>query len=114
MRITICDVLEHLALGMSEAEIIEEFSYLTKDDIFASLVYGVDGENVSPKTRSLQFDLLMKKTPNERVVMACEMFQANREMILASLPKNLSEEEIKKRLYFRTYGEELPDDFFER
>ncbi len=42
------------------------------------------------------------------------MFHTKREMILAALPKELSDEEVKKRLYFRTYGENLPEDFFDR
>lgn len=107
-------VLEHLASGMTEDEILNEFPYLTKDDIIACLVYGADGEEVSPVIARLQNELAMKKTPNERIEIANKMFVANREMILNSLPKDLPEEEIKKQLYFRTYGEELPDDFFER
>ncbi|MCB1025970.1 MAG: hypothetical protein KDB79_16360 [Acidobacteria bacterium] len=61
----------------------------------------------------LQNELWMKKTPQERARFASAMFAAGRKAILASLPKDLSEEEIKKRLYFRTYGEHLPDDFFD-
>lgn len=105
-------VLENLAAGMTEDEILEEFPYLTPNDIFACLVYGVDGEEISPKVRELQSDLIMQKTPQERVAMAGEMFTAMRQAILDSLPKNLSEKEIKKQLYFRTYGEPLPEDFF--
>jgi uncharacterized protein (DUF433 family) len=112
MRMGIEDVLEYLASGMTEDEMLEEFPYLTRDDIVACLVYGVDGEDFSPKIRSLQNDLVMKKTPNERIEIAGKMFTAMREEIIASLPKKLSEREIKKQLYFRTYGEHLPEDFF--
>ncbi|MEZ5344587.1 MAG: hypothetical protein R2681_03430 [Pyrinomonadaceae bacterium] len=62
----------------------------------------------------LQNELWMKKTPQERARFASAMFAAGRRAILASLPKDLSDEEIKRRLYFRTYGEHLPDDFFSR
>ena len=34
LRITVYDILEYLAGGMSEAEILEDFSELTADDIF--------------------------------------------------------------------------------
>lgn len=112
-QIAVEDVLENLTAGMTEDEILKEFPHLTRDDIFACLVYGIDGEEISPKARTLQFDLIMQKTPQERVVMAGEMFAAAQEAILNSLPKNLSDREIKKQLYFRTYGENLPDDFFE-
>ena len=43
---------------------------------------------------------------------AGEMFMAARELILASLPKNLSEREIKTHYYRQMYGEPLPEDFF--
>lgn len=99
---------------MSEDEVLNEFPYLTKDDIIACLVYGADGEDISPRIRRLQNELAMKMTPQERVEISGKMFMANREMILNSLPKDLSDEEIKKQLYFRTYGEHVPDDFFSR
>lgn len=111
-RITIQDVLENLASGMTEDEVLEKFSNLTQDDIIACLVYGADGEKISREIENLQFELLIKKTPQERVVLAGKMFMANRAAILDSLPKNLPEKEVKKQLYYRTYGENLPDDFF--
>lgn len=55
---------------------------------------------------------MMKKTPNERIALACEMFMSARQLFLASLPKDLSEQEIKKQLFYRTYSENLPKDFF--
>ncbi len=62
----------------------------------------------------MQNELWMKKSPQERARFASAMFAAGRKALIASMPKDLSDEEIKKRLYFRTYGEHLPDDFFER
>lgn len=44
MRITVYDVLEYLASGMSRKEILEDFPYLTKDDIQACLSYAADRE----------------------------------------------------------------------
>lgn len=49
---------------------------------------------------------------NERVLIMGSLFAENRQKIIASLPPNLSEKEFKKQLYFRTYGEHLPEDFF--
>ena len=37
MRITVYDVLEYLASGMSMLEILDDFPYLTENDILASL-----------------------------------------------------------------------------
>ena len=60
----------------------------------------------------IQFEMMKKLSSNRRIELACEMFQTAREMIIASLPKDLSEKEFKRQLYFRTYGENLPEDFF--
>jgi hypothetical protein len=61
---------------------------------------------------AMQNELWMKKTPQERARFASAMFDAGRKAVIASLPKDLSEEEFKKQLFYRTYGEHLPDDFF--
>lgn len=39
MRMTVNDVLEYLASGMSEAEILDDFPYLTQEDIAACLEF---------------------------------------------------------------------------
>jgi len=44
MRITVYDVLEYLASGMSEEEILQDFPELTKTDIRACLEFAADRE----------------------------------------------------------------------
>jgi uncharacterized protein (DUF433 family) len=44
MRITVGDVLEYLAGGMSEDEILADFPYLTREDIRACLAYAAEVE----------------------------------------------------------------------
>ena len=44
LRITVYDVLEWLASGMSTAEIIADFPELTPEDIQAALAYAADRE----------------------------------------------------------------------
>ncbi len=44
LRITVYDVLEYLASGMSEAEILEDFPDLTREDIRACLGFAADRE----------------------------------------------------------------------
>lgn len=44
MRITVYDILEYLAGGMSEQEILEDFSELTAHDIRACLAFAADRE----------------------------------------------------------------------
>jgi uncharacterized protein (DUF433 family) len=47
MRITVYDVLEYLASGMTEQEIIKDFPYLTREDILASLSFAAARERVT-------------------------------------------------------------------
>ncbi|MEI6667160.1 MAG: DUF433 domain-containing protein [Acidobacteriota bacterium] len=44
LRITVYDVLEYLASGMSSAEILSDFPDLTRDDILACLAFAADRE----------------------------------------------------------------------
>ncbi|MBM4383846.1 MAG: DUF433 domain-containing protein [Deltaproteobacteria bacterium] len=44
MRITVGDVLEYLASGMTEAQLLAEFPYLEHEDILACLEYAADRE----------------------------------------------------------------------
>ena len=44
LRITVYDVLEYLASGMSEDEIIRDFPVLERDDIRACLLFAADRE----------------------------------------------------------------------
>ena len=44
MRITVYDILEYLASGMSPEEILRDFPYLEREDITASLMYAADRE----------------------------------------------------------------------
>jgi len=44
MGITVYDVLEYLASGMSQQEVLKEFPYLTEEDIRACLAYAADRE----------------------------------------------------------------------
>ncbi len=44
MRITVQDVLEYLASGMTQDEILKDFPYLEKDDFLAIFAYVADRE----------------------------------------------------------------------
>ena len=45
LRITVYDILEMLASGMSYDDILEDYPSLTKDDLLASLKYAADREH---------------------------------------------------------------------
>ena len=44
MRITVYDVLSYLASGMTYEEVLDDFPYLTQEDILACLGYAADRE----------------------------------------------------------------------
>ncbi|HPR59904.1 MAG TPA: DUF433 domain-containing protein [Prolixibacteraceae bacterium] len=46
MRITVFEVLEYLASGMSTEEILEDFPYLEKEDILACLSFAANKEKI--------------------------------------------------------------------
>ena len=48
MRITVDEVLEYLASGMTEDEILEDFPYLTRDDLLACQAYAVEHKAKRP------------------------------------------------------------------
>jgi len=44
MRITVYDVLDYLASGMSIEDVLRDFPFLTREDIQACLAYAADRE----------------------------------------------------------------------
>jgi uncharacterized protein (DUF433 family) len=46
MRITVYDILEYLASGMSQQEILDDFPYLNKEDILACLSFAASRERL--------------------------------------------------------------------
>jgi len=44
LRITVYDVLDYLASGMTHADVLREFPFLTEEDIRACLAFAADRE----------------------------------------------------------------------
>ena len=65
--------------------------------------------DTSPEIARMVHERLMARSGEERFLMGVRMFDAARQMILASLPADLPEAERRRLLYFRIYGEPLPD-----
>jgi hypothetical protein len=58
----------------------------------------------------MQNKMWLEKSPQERAEAVFGMFATARKILISNFPKNLSEQEFKKMLYERTYGEPLPED----
>jgi hypothetical protein len=52
--------------------------------------------------------MLMARSGYERMVMGARSFEAARQMVLASLPPDLTEPERRRRLFERVYGIPAP------
>lgn len=55
------------------------------------------------------FDMMMSRSGEERFMMGVRSFEAARGIVLASLPKDLSKDELNHRLFERLYGAPLED-----
>lgn len=71
-------------------------------------------DDTAPEVRDLYRRMLMELTGEDRLIRGAFMYDAAREMVLASLPRGLSPEEVRSRLFERFYGESLPGDFSRR
>jgi hypothetical protein len=61
-----------------------------------------------PEITEIVRQKLMARSGEERFLMGARMFEAAREMVLASLPAGLSPEELKRQLFQRLYGQPMP------
>jgi hypothetical protein len=64
--------------------------------------------DTAPEIEEMVRTRLMALSGAERFVMGTRMYEVARRMVLASLPPGLSEQERKRQLFARFYGEELP------
>ncbi|MGD0651679.1 MAG: hypothetical protein ABSA97_11170 [Verrucomicrobiia bacterium] len=60
-----------------------------------------------PEIENLVREKIMARSGEERFLMGARMFDAAKEMILASFPPDLPPAELKRRLFERLYGEPL-------
>jgi hypothetical protein len=51
----------------------------------------------------------LSKSGEEKLLIALKMFETARDIVLSSLPKNLSESELRKDLFLRFYGSEFDE-----
>ena len=61
--------------------------------------------DTSPEIATRVRDRIMKFSGAERFIIGARMFESARAVVLASLPKDISEAKRKRILYERVYGE---------
>ena len=67
--------------------------------------------DTSPEIAEIVRSRVMAHSPAERFLMGIRMFDAAREMVLASFPADLSPESRRPILFERLYGQPLPIGF---
>jgi hypothetical protein len=60
--------------------------------------------DTSPAIEQKMREMIMARSGEERFIMGALMFDAARDIILASLPKDLPEAELRSCLFERIYG----------
>jgi len=57
-----------------------------------------------PEIEAMVREMMLARSGEERFLMGALMFDAAREIIIASLPQNLAPMEFRRRLFARIYG----------
>ena len=66
--------------------------------------------DTSPWAKKIQDELFAKLSGEERLLMGLEMFETARKIVLSSFPPNLSEDEIRERLFLRFYENDFTEE----
>jgi len=65
--------------------------------------------DTEPQVARKFYEMIMSRSGEERFMMGIRSFDAARTIVLASLPKDLSEDELKQKLFERIYGAPMED-----
>ena len=60
--------------------------------------------DTDPEIEARVREMMMRRSNEERFIMGALMFDAAREIVIASLSKDLPEDEFKRQLFERIYG----------
>jgi hypothetical protein len=71
-------------------------------------------KDTSPHIAKVYHEKIMALSGEERMMMGIEMRRTARDMVLASLPPELSETEKKVQLFLRFYGNDFSDEWKEK
>ena len=66
--------------------------------------------DTSPWAKKIQDELFAKLSGEERLLMGLEMFETARKIVLSSFPPNLTDDEIRKRLFLRFYENDFSEE----
>ncbi len=70
---------------------------------------GFSVRDTAAEINQIMFARMMALSGAERIAMGCDIFDAARAMVVASLPEGLSDAERRRLIFKRIYAEELPE-----
>ena len=70
--------------------------------------------DTAPEIQDKIDDIYKNKCGEEKLLIALNMFETARELVISSLPNNLSEKELRKALFLRFYGNDFSTNEKER
>lgn len=65
--------------------------------------------DTEPHVEQRFYEMIMSRSGEERFMMGIRSFEAARTIVIASLPEDLSEHELKRKLFERIYGAPVED-----
>ena len=66
-----------------------------------------------PEIENKLNQIYLSKSGEERLLIALQMFETARKIVMSSLPENVSEEELRKELFLRFYGNDFDESLKE-
>lgn len=66
-------------------------------------------DDTSPEIKNEMRKRIMSLSEAERLVMGSRMFDASRQLVLSSFPKNLNDMEIREQFFLRLYKNDFSD-----
>src|SRR5204863_8262821 len=87
----------------------EYFEQWTRTGTLRSLTGMLEMNDTDPEIERKFFDMIMARSGEERFMMGVRSFDAAREIVLASLPKDLPHDELSRRLFVRIYGASIEE-----
>jgi len=63
--------------------------------------------DTAPEMQDKIDDIYKNKSGEEKLLIALSMFETAREIVISSLPNNLSKKELQKALFLRFYGNDF-------
>ena len=66
-------------------------------------------DDTSPEIQQKIEEIYRNKSGEEKLLIALSMFETAREIVISSLPQNLSKKELRRELFLRFYGNDFSD-----